>query len=70
MSDLCADCEWMKTDTELRARCYSPQLMKMRVAGILCVFERDYHREPDRHVEAGTEKCGEKGINYSKREGT
>jgi len=68
MTDLCADCEHMRRDYEFRMRCNSPQLVKMRVAGILCTFERDGHREPDRCIEAGTEKCGEKAINYRKRE--
>ena len=69
MTDLCADCEHMRRDNEFSMRCYSPQLVKMRVAGILCTFERDGHREPDRCIEAGTGKCGPTALNMQRRTG-
>ena len=69
MTNLCADCEYMRRDTDMRPRCYSPQLVKMRVPGILTVFERDEHVEPDRHHEAGTGKCGPTALNKQRRIG-
>jgi hypothetical protein len=68
MTDLCADCEHMKRDNDMRARCYSPQLVKLGVAGILTVFERDEYPEPDRTHQAGTGKCGPQHLNHRKRE--
>lgn len=69
MSDLCRDCEWMQTDNEMRRRCYSPQLRRLGVAGILINFERDDTPEPERSHEAGTGKCGPAKLNWRRKEG-
>ena len=68
MIELCRDCEWMKRDTEMRARCYSPQLTKLRLAGILVNFERSHEPEPDRSHALGTGKCGPTHLNFKRRE--
>lgn len=65
---LCRDCIHMQQDEKHRFRCYSPQLIKMDLAGILCVFERDSHAETDRSHKMGTGKCGPSRLNYRKRE--
>ncbi len=67
-TDLCRDCEWMKRDNDMRPRCYSPQLTRMRLAGISCVFERDDACEPERSHTMGTGKCGQMALNFRKRE--
>ena len=69
MSDLCADCTYMRKDAELRARCYSPQLVKLRLGGILVNFERDATPEPDRSRDDGTGKCGPLRFNFKKKDG-
>ena len=68
MSDLCRDCEWMQTDNQMRRRCYSPQLRRLGVAGILVNFERDDVAEPERSHAAGTGKCGPAKLNWRRRE--
>ena len=68
MSDQrCKDCEYMQTDIEMRRRCYSPQLRKLGVAGILINFERDDAPEDGRSHEDGTGKCGPNALNKKKR---
>lgn len=70
MSDSrCLDCEWMQRDSEMRRRCYSPQLRKLGVAGILINFERDDAPEEGRSHEDGTGKCGPNKLNFRKRVG-
>lgn len=63
----CEDCEFLRRDLEGRKRCYSPQLMSMKLAGIPAVFERDATREPSRDT-AGTRKCMPEGLNFKRRE--
>ena len=65
--DRCKDCEWMQTDNQMRRRCYSPQLRKLGVPGILINFERDDVVEDDRNHEAGTGKCGTAKLNWKRR---
>lgn len=67
--DRCRDCEWMQLDKELRPRCYSPQLRKMGLPGILINFERDDTAEEGRSHEAGNGKCGPQRLNFKKRTG-
>lgn len=69
MTDICRDCEWMKRDNQMQQRCYSPQLIRVRLAGIPVNFETDPHSEPERRPEMGTGKCGPDYSNYKKREG-
>ena len=68
MTDLCNDCEWMRLDNQMRRRCHSPPLQKLRVPGMMVNFELDDLPEPDRSHESGTGKCGPTRINYKKRE--
>lgn len=65
----CTDCEWMRRDAEMRRRCYSPQLRKLGVAGILINFERSDEVEEGRSHDAGTGKCGPMKINFRKKVG-
>jgi len=69
MTQICADCKWMQRDNQMRSRCYSPQLTKMRTAGIIVNFKRDATPEPDRSHELGTGKCGPNALNFIRREG-
>lgn len=59
----------MVRDSQMRRRCYSAELKKLGIAGILINFERDTTLEPGRSREAGTGKCGAAGNNYKKRVG-
>lgn len=68
MNDLCNDCVWMQRDTEMRARCYAPQLLRLRLAGILVNFERDDALEEGRSHADGTGKCGPMKLNHKRRE--
>jgi hypothetical protein len=68
MSQLCADCEWMQKDNDLRPRCYSPQLRRLGTPGIPVTFERDSIPEPDRSHADGTGKCGAQKLNWKQRE--
>ncbi len=63
MTDLCDTCQHMRKDSDFRKRCYSPQLVAMKTPGIICVFERDEHPEPDRSHQDGTGKCGPNAMN-------
>ena len=63
----CEDCEFLRRDLEGRKRCYSPQLVNMKLAGILAVFERDATQEPGRYF-AETRKCMPEGLNFKRRE--
>lgn len=65
---LCRDCAHMRRDAEMRARCYSPQLQKLKYAGMIVNFERDGEVEPDRSHADGTGKCGTQGLNFKRRE--
>jgi len=66
---LCRSCAHMRQDEKtLHLRCYSPQLVKLRLGGILCNFERSSEPEPDRSHDLGTGKCGPNLLNYKKRE--
>lgn len=68
MSDQrCKDCEYMQVDGDMRRRCYSPQLRRLGVAGILINFERSDEVEEGRSHEEGTGKCGPLGLNKKKR---
>ncbi|HLO78175.1 MAG TPA: hypothetical protein VK196_17100 [Magnetospirillum sp.] len=67
--DPCRSCAHMKRDDEWRLRCYSPQLQRQRLAGILCLFERDTHPEPAREAARGTGKCGPAAANHVERIG-
>lgn len=70
MSDpRCVDCAYMVRDSQMRRRCYSPQLKKLGIAGTLINFERDDTVEPGRSHEAGTGKCGSLQKNYKGRVG-
>lgn len=64
---LCQSCEYLKIDARMNRRCYSPQLQKMRLAGIITVFERDDATEDGRSHEEGTGKCGPNALNMKKR---
>lgn len=64
---LCQGCEYLKIDARMNRRCYSPQLQKLRLAGINTVFERDSTVEEGRSHEEGTGKCGPLGLNKKKR---
>ena len=66
---LCQSCEYLKIDDRMNRRCYSPQLHKLRLAGINVVFERDNTIEDGRSHEAGTGKCGPMKINFRKKVG-
>lgn len=65
----CYDCAYLKIDNEMRRRCYSPQLYKLRTPGILINFERDDEREDGRSHDAGTGKCGAAKLNFKQRIG-
>lgn len=67
--DRCKDCEFMQPDKQMRRRCYSPQLRKVGMAGIIINFERDDTPEDNRSAEAGTGKCGSAGRNFKRRTG-
>lgn len=70
MSDQrCIDCEWMQVDNAMRRRCYSPQLRRLGVAGIMINFERSDEAEEGRSHETGTGKCGPQGLNHRRRAG-
>lgn len=69
MTQLCADCKWMQRDNQMRSRCYSPQLTRLRLAGIIVNFERSDEPEPDRSHDLGTGKCGPNALNFISREG-
>lgn len=64
----CESCAYMVRDARMRRRCYSPQIKKAGLAGILINFERDATPEPERSVEAGNGKCGPLELNYKRRE--
>ena len=63
----CNDCEWAQTDIKSRRRCYSPQVRKSGLSGMMINFERDDFSEPDRSHAAGTGKCGPSALNFRKR---
>lgn len=69
MSSKCLDCEWMQVDNRMNRRCYSPQLRKLGVPGIIIVFERDDAPEDGRSHEAGTGKCGPLKLNFKRKIG-
>lgn len=70
MSDqICHDCEYLKIDSKMYRRCYSPQLQKLRLAGIITVFERDDTTEEGRSHADGTGKCGPNALNKKTRVG-
>lgn len=67
---LCLSCAYMRRDpVTFHLRCYSPQLLSMRLGGILVNFERDAAPEEGRSAEAGNEKCGPSAKNRKPREG-
>lgn len=66
---MCRECEWMQTDNQMRRRCYSPQLRRLRLGGILINFERDDTTEEGRIDEDGTGKCGPQKLNFKRRIG-
>ncbi len=71
MTDLnpsCRDCAYLDRRTDERWRCRSPQLLSMRLAGILCAFERDPTFEEDRGCISPGRKCGPEGLNYKRKE--
>ena len=53
----------------MNRRCYSPQLHKLRLAGIITVFERDDAPEAGRDHKAGTGKCGPAALNKKPKVG-
>ena len=66
---LCRSCQYMREDEKtLHLRCYSPQLVKLRLGGILVNFERSSEPEPDRSHDLGTGKCGASALNFKRRE--
>lgn len=66
---LCRSCQYMREDEQTwHLRCYSPQLIKLHLGGILVNFERSSEPEPDRSHDLGTGKCGNQALNYRKRE--
>lgn len=66
---LCLSCAYMRRDPEsFHIRCYSPQLIKMRLGGILVNFERDDTPEEGRSHSEGTGKCGPTALNRKPRE--
>lgn len=65
----CKDCEYMRVDNEMRRRCYSPQLYKLGIAGILINFERDDAPEAGRDHKSGTGKCGPAALNKKPKVG-
>ena len=66
---LCRSCAYMREDEKtLHLRCYSPQLIKIRLGGILVNFERSSEPEPDRSHDLGTGKCGPTAINRKAKE--
>lgn len=68
--DLCLSCVHMRRDAvTYHMRCYSPQLLKLRLGGILCNFERSTEPEPDRSHDLGTGKCGPDAVNREARRG-
>jgi hypothetical protein len=67
---LCRDCAFMRPDLKTwHTRCYSPQLEKLGLAGILVNFERDAEPEEGRSHANGTGKCGPLALNKKQREG-
>lgn len=69
MSNLCLTCAYMRRDDHsFHIRCFSPQLVKMRLGGILVNFERDATPEDGRSHAEGTGKCGTQHLNYKRRE--
>ncbi len=68
--NLCLSCDYMRRDqVTFHLRCYSPQLLKLRLGGILVNFERDSEPEPERSHADGTGKCGPTALNRKPREG-
>ena len=66
---LCQGCEYLKIDARMNRRCYSTQLHKLRLAGIITVFERDDAPEAGRDHKAGTGKCGPAALNKKPKVG-
>ncbi len=61
---LCLACEHSKRDNSTwHLRCYSPQVIKAGLSGILVNFERDGVPEEGRSHDAGTGKCGAMALN-------
>lgn len=61
---LCLSCEHHQRDVKTwHIRCYSPQVIKAGLAGILVNFERDDVPEEGRSHQDGTGKCGEMALN-------
>ena len=63
----CNDCEFMSRKKDMYQRCRSPQLVKMRLSGILCAFERDATQESGRDS-PDTRKCMPEGLNFKRRD--
>ena len=62
---LCHDCAYVRIDEKTwHTRCYSPQLVKLRLGGIIVAFERDATIEDGRSHDDGTGKCGEIALNF------
>lgn len=61
---LCLSCEYHKRGVNSwHIRCYSPQVIKAGLAGILVNFERDDFPEEGRSHQDGTGKCGPNLLN-------
>ena len=66
----CKDCAHMNRSFgrgNARERCYSPQLQKMGLPGMIVAFERDVYPEEGREPGTDIQKCGPAGLNFQKR---
>jgi hypothetical protein len=58
----------MRPDHDGGRWCYAPQIIKAQGRGTRCIFERDNFPEPQRSLDAGTQKCGRGFFNFKRRE--